>query len=377
MENAEIDEEKTVLISLCKKEVVMWPFAKPSSDDVSEIQSSLPGPAAQQDAPETPPPPVGNTPSALLAAQAAEGRRGAAWRLFHWIAQGNREAIEAVRNCSDGRLLTYFLEWLALGSWAGKPFNVPKALRQPHFRRQVFTLFLPGPGPAEELVLHVLLNGLHDRRSPVRAVAAYLLGLFGSPDAGPDLIAALRDENPAVRAQAAQALGHLHLVGACPALVASLNTHDEALAGQVRQALLQFGSPAVPDLLEAAHSPDPWVRWHALRALGDLRDARCISALVEALADSDLAVAWMAARDLASMGSQGVKPVLELLIRAPGTPWLMETAGYVLRQQRKPPQLAAILQPVIASMHEVDYRITAPMAAERALEELESNRSVR
>ena len=354
----------------------MWPFAKSSSDDISEAQPSLSRQPEQQDAPEMPPPPVGDASPALLAAQAAEGKRGAAWRLFHWIAEGNREAIEAVRTCSDDRLLAYFLEWLALGTWAGKPFKLPAELRRPHFRRQVLTLFLPGPGPAEGLTRQALLNGLHDRRPAVRAVAAYLLGLLDHPEAGPDLIVALRDENPEVRAQAAKALGCLHFVSACPALVAALNTHDEALAGQVRQALLQIGSSAVPGLLEAAHSPDPWVRWHALRALGDLRDARCIPALVEALADSDHAVAWMAARDLAPLGSRVVTPVLELLIRAQSTPWLMETAAYVLRQQRKPPQLAAILQPVIDSMHNVDYRITAPMAAERALEQLARNQSI-
>jgi hypothetical protein len=293
--------------------------------------------------------------------------------LFHWIAQGNREAIEAVRNVPDGRLLTYFLEWLALGTWAGKPFKVPRQMRQPHVRTQVLSLFLPGPGPADRLVLQVLLTGLHDRQSTVRAAAAHLLGLLDNPDTEPELLATLRDGNPEVRIQGAKALGRLHLVSACPALVAALNAHDEALASQVRQALVQIGSPAVPDLLGAAHSPDPWVRWHALRALGALRDARCIPALVEALADSDHAVAWMAARDLAPMGSQVVTPVLELLVGAPGTPWLMETAGYVLRQQRHPPELAAVLQPVIRSLHEVDYRITAPMAAEHALEQLALN----
>ena len=54
-------------------------------------------------APETPPPPVGTTPPETLAAQAAEGKRGAAWRLFHWIAAGNREEIEAVWSLGDSR----------------------------------------------------------------------------------------------------------------------------------------------------------------------------------------------------------------------------------------------------------------------------------
>lgn len=354
----------------------MWSFAKLSSDDGSQAQAPFAGPAGQQDAPETPPPPVGSTPPATLAAQAAEGRRGAAWRLFHWIAEGNREAIEAVRSCPDGRLLTYLLEWLALGSWAGKSFNVPKEMRQPHFRTRVISLFLSGPGPAEGFARPVLLNGLRDRRPEIRATAAHLLDLLADPATAPDLIAALRDENSAVRVQAAKALGRLRLVSACPALVAALNARDEAVASQVRQALLQIGSHAAPPLLEAAHSHDPWVRWHALRALGDLHDARSLPALVEALADSDQAVAWMAARDLAPMGLPVVKPVLQLLINVPCTPWLMETAGYVLRQQRNPLHLATILQPVISSMHDVDYRITAPMAAEHALAQLANSSSI-
>lgn len=355
----------------------MWPFAKSSSDDGSQVQRPPSEPNGQQGAPETPPPPIGDTPPAALAARAAAGERAAAWRLLHWIAEGNREAIEAVRNFPDGRLLTCFLEWLALGVWAGKPFKVPAKLRQPYFRAQVLSLFLPGPGPAEGLVLRVLLDGLRDRQPEVRATAAHLLGLLDTPDPEPGLIAALRDENSSVRVEAARALGRLHLVSACPALVAALHTHDEALASQVRQALLQFGSKATPALLEAAHSPDPWVRWHALRALGDVRDAQSIPTLVKMLADSDQAVAWMAARDLAPMGLPVVEPVLRLLITVPCTPWLTETAGYVLRQQRKPPLLAVALQPVLQSMHAVDYRIAVPMAAEHALEHLAGSSSTR
>ena len=281
----------------------MSPFAESSSapdDALPEPEMLFPESGGVPAAPETPPPPVGTTPPETLAAQAAEGKRGAPWRLFHWIAEGNREAIEAVWSVRDPRLLTYFLEWLALGTWAGKPFTLPKDMRQPYFRTQVRTLFLPGPGPMERLARQVLVNGLHEQRSAVREVAAYLLGLLADPATAPDLIEALRDGKSEVRAQAAKALGRMHLVSACPALVAALNTHDEALASQVRQALLQVGSQAVPPLLEAVQSPDPWVRWHVLRTLGGLHDRRSMPALVEALADSDHAVAWMAARELAA-----------------------------------------------------------------------------
>src|SRR5579885_1257569 len=82
-------------------------------------------PESQNTAPEQPVPPIGTAQPASLVAGAVEGKRGAAWRLFHWIEQDRPEAIEAVKNCRDRRLWELLLEWLALGTWAGRPFHVP------------------------------------------------------------------------------------------------------------------------------------------------------------------------------------------------------------------------------------------------------------
>ena len=51
----------------------------------------------------------------------------------------------------------------------------------------------------------------------------------------------------------------------------------------------------------------------------------------------------------------------------------METAAYVLRAQRNP-QLKSVLEPVIRSMHDVDYRVAMPLAALRALTSLAERR---
>lgn len=329
----------------------------------------LSGLDGQQGTPEPAPPSVGATPPAELVVQAAQGRRGAAWRLFHWMSEESREAIEAGRSYPDERLFTYFLEWLALGTWAGKTFKLPAAMRQPHFRTQIRTLFLPGPSASDALAKQVLYNGLRDSRPEVRQEAVHLLGIRGEADAAPHLLPALNDAHPAVRVQAARALGRLRAASAVPALVSALRYHDEELASQVRQALMQIGPQTMPALLEGARSPDAWVRWHALRALGELNDLHALPALVEALADSDYAVAWMAARALAPMATQAVVPVLELLVKVPATAWLMETTAYVLHHQHNQ-QLKLVLAPVIRSTRDVDYRITVPMAAERALEQL-------
>ncbi len=313
---------------------------------------------------ETPPPPVGTTPAAELLVAAAQGKRRAAWRLLHGIGEESQAAIEAIRTCPDEQLFTHFLEWLALGTWAGKPFRAPLALHQPHMRTRVRTLFLlVAP---EGMSQRVLLAGLRDTRPAVRAEAAHLLGMLGDPATAPALFQALHDSAPEVRIQAAQALGHLQQPELVPELVAALHAHDEALASQVRAALIQIGKAATPAMLEAARSPDAWVRWHALRVLGDLRDPRALPVLVQALADNDYAVAWMAARDLATMGTQVVRPVLHLLMTAPLTPWLMETAAYVLRGQQTSP-LRPLLEPVIHAMHSTDYRIEVPLAVQQAL----------
>src|SRR6266700_3904203 len=91
-------------------------------------------------------PPVGITPPQILARDAAAGRRGAAWRLMHWIMEDDPRAIMAVASLDDDRLAQHFLEFLAQGTWAGKPFSVPAALRSGHFKTRLRTLFLPGSG---------------------------------------------------------------------------------------------------------------------------------------------------------------------------------------------------------------------------------------
>src|SRR5215470_2546053 len=88
-------------------------------------------------------PPVGEVPPLLLARDAAEGRRGAAWRLLHWIMEGDPRAFLAVSSLDDERLARHLLEFIALGTWAGKPFVVPGALRSPLARMHLRTLFLP------------------------------------------------------------------------------------------------------------------------------------------------------------------------------------------------------------------------------------------
>lgn len=339
------------------------PFSRPADD----LPGGLMQPERRDAADEAPP--VGTTPPVQLAELAVQGKRGAAWRLLHWLGEDSPEAIEAIRQLPDRRLLELLLEWLAVGTWAGKPLKVPRAMRQPHVRTQVRTLFLPGSGAPADVVKAVLVAGLHHPQAAVRETAAHLLGILGEPTTAADLAEALRDPTSAVRVQAAKALGRLRVPATTTALVGALRSHDEALASQVHQALLEPGMAAMPALIQASASPDAWVRWHALRILGELHDARCLRPLVDGLADTDYAVAWMAAHALALMDAPVAEEVLRLLLRAPDTPRLMETAAYVLRAQTNP-QLKRVLEPVIQSTRASGYRVAMPLAVERALNQL-------
>src|SRR6266487_4954616 len=135
-------------------------------------------------------PPVGITPPQILAKDAAAGRRGAAWRLMHWIMENDPRAIMAVASLDDDRLAQHLLEFLALGTWAGKPFTIPIAFRLAHFRTRLRTLFLPDSGIDPFRTEQILAAAAHDKRPAIRETAVHILGLAGGRTATPVLIKA-------------------------------------------------------------------------------------------------------------------------------------------------------------------------------------------
>lgn len=314
-------------------------------------------------------PPVGITPPQILAQDAAAGRRGAAWRLMHWIMEDDPRAVIAVSSLEDDRLARNLLEFIALGTWAGKPFVVPVPLRSPHARTRLRTLFLPGAGMETARAEHVLVSAAHDSRPAMRETAVHILGIIGSPVATPVLIQALRDPVPSVRLQAAKALGRTGDPSAVKALLGALHGADEQMGSQIFSALVQLGNDAVPALVEESKSSSAWIRWNCIRSLGEIRDRRALPTLVQALGDSDHSVAWMGAKGLVHFGKLAVGPVLRLLTNTPMTPWLVETASYVLSHQRDP-RLKPYLEPVIQGMRGPAFRVGTPHIAQKALSQL-------
>lgn len=319
-------------------------------------------------------PPVGITPPQILAQEAAAGKRGAAWRLLVWIMENDPRAIIAVSSLDDDRLAQNLLEFIALGTWAGKPFVVPVPLRSPLARTRLRTLFLPGAGIDSVRAERIAMLAARDTRPAVRETAIYILGLLESPVATPVLIQALNDQVPSVRMQAVKALGRVGDSSAVPALLNALRSADEQLGSQIFSALVRLGREAVPALIDASKSNSTWMRWQAIRALGAIHDRRSLPVLVTALSDKDHSVAWMGAKGLTHFGRFALEPVLQLLVRAEITPWLVETASYVLNNQiRYDSKLKPYIEPVLERLHALGSRVGTSYAAQQALAQLQTD----
>src|SRR2546423_5751235 len=171
---------------------MMTPFDSSSKTPATTSNDALPQERVQADVA----PPVGITPPQVLARDASAGRRGAAWRLLYWVIENDPRAVVAVSSLDDDRLARHLVEFIAEGTWAGKPFVIPRPLRTAYARTRLRTLFLPGAGIDPVRAERVLLSMAHDKRPSVRETTIYLLGIIGSFAATPILTEALDDPVP-------------------------------------------------------------------------------------------------------------------------------------------------------------------------------------
>ena len=169
----------------------------------------------------------------------------------------------------------------------------------------------------------VVEGALRDSDPFVRRQAALAAGRIGDSAAVGPLIVALADSTPLVRAAAAFALGLLKRTRAVAPLAALARVEPEAVTAiakiggdegatalrdllgsgiEPRAALLEAwrlgGRAPVAELLRSASDPDPFLRRAATYSLARLRMARGAKALVDALADPDVAVRTVALRGL-------------------------------------------------------------------------------
>jgi len=110
--------------------------------------------------------------------------------------------------------------------------------------------------------------------------------------------------DPAARCRAAGELGGIGDNHARETLVLALRDPEKDVRAAAAAALASIGPPAVGSLTAALADEDWVVRYRAAEALGKIRDARSVTALIRALADGRDHVRYMAAKGLGNLGER-------------------------------------------------------------------------
>ena len=150
---------------------------------------------------------------------------------------------------------------------------------------------------------------LKDQSWQVRSNAAEALGQLGDAHAVDPLIACLKDENWNVQIAAAHALVKMGKP-VVEQLIACLK--DQQSEESAAEALGELGDArAVEPLITCLHDYDGVLRGYAIRALGKLGDARAVEPLIVCLKDQQWSSS--AAEALSKMGKPAVEPLIACL----------------------------------------------------------------
>jgi HEAT repeat protein len=218
-------------------------------------------------------------------------------------------------------------EWLRTVSDVRIPDMLLAALKDPNENTRMRAAYLLGV-LKEPRAIEPLIVALGDKGEMVKFASAHALGAIKDPRAIEPLMTALGEaikggkaNTELLRWAAVNTLGAMGDVKAVPVLMAALKDSDNSVATAASRALARLNdASAVESLIEnflfVLHAPfraiDQYRRAaSAARALGVLKDPRCLDALIGALKDSAYEVRWEALR---AMGSFNDPKMIEPLI---------------------------------------------------------------
>lgn len=157
----------------------------------------------------------------------------------------------------------------------------------------------------------VLFDTLKDKDKVVRITTAKALGLMKTPHSVGPLMGSAKDEEKSVRQASILALGDLKDPKAIPVLIDALKDADWYVRAEAALALGKVGdSRATTELFKLLSDEDSYVRQNARKALQELATPENKPAYLEALKNSDPAIANMAAIALAQSNDNIGLPVL-------------------------------------------------------------------
>jgi HEAT repeat protein len=159
----------------------------------------------------------------------------------------------------------------------------------------------------------VLVRALGEQDDAIQRNAAMSALANGGARSIPALVRALRDPDSEVVLFAAGVLGRSREPAAIPHLVALLEHDDINVAQAAIDGLSQLRPQVAVEALVRALDRDPWLRFAAVHALGEIGDPRAIPALVPLLEDDIVRDAVVEA--LGKIGTVDALPTLTKLLR--------------------------------------------------------------
>jgi len=177
------------------------------------------------------------------------------------------------------------------------------------------------------------------------------------------------------RVTVTQWVGFYKIDPAIQNLIKNFSGRDETLRIHSRESLVKIGNRAIPQLIEVLNDPQDWVRWEAVKTLGEIGDPKAAPALVEALEDEEFDVRWLAAIGLIRMDIKGIKPLLQALMKKGDSALLREGAHHVINDLAKG-GLRKYLATLKDALEDIKPTVGVTQAAYNALEMLEEDKKI-
>jgi HEAT repeat protein len=153
-------------------------------------------------------------------------------------------------------------------------------------------------------------------------------------------------------------------------LLVELEADDVEVRNVARRQLASIGPEAIPDLIHQLKTDRERCRWEAAKILGEIHDEAAVDALVEALLDQSISVHWVATEALIKYGQGAILPLLEGITRHFDSMRFRQGAYHILHVFERFHQLDPKVQEVLDALRGIEPSISAPWAAERAIEHI-------
>jgi hypothetical protein len=149
-----------------------------------------------------------------------------------------------------------------------------------------------------------------------------------------------------------------------------LEDEDLQVREMARWQLASIGTEAVPELVTMLKTDREHCRWEAAKILGEIRDESVVNDLVEALLDESINVHWAASEALIKYGRGAILPLLEGITRHFDSMRFRQGAYHILHMLERFHQLEPKVQEVLEALRSIEPSVSAPWAAERAIQYL-------